>query len=169
MLRRGREVIRDFSITVERECVVIEGIESATLLEVLSGWRKPRSGSIEVGRSIVSRLPLEKLPLYWTGADWLSFCGDADDGVTALLGSSGIRLDKIVRNLDTREIQFLSTVSTLLFRAQIYLLHQPFAGMTESEAKTLLGLLEKKASEGAAVLLAFEHYGWPFKLKRVSV
>lgn len=167
--RKGREVIRDFNLSVEHECVVVEGIESGTLLEVISGWRKPRAGRVEVGASRVARLPFEKLPVYWTGADWLSFCGDGNGEVSALLGTAGIRLNKIIRNLDPRETQFLSTVSTLLSNVQVYLLYDPFSGMTENEAKAVADLFQKRALEGAAVLLAFEHYGWPFKLRKVSL
>lgn len=148
---------------------MVEGIETGTLLEVIAGWRKPSAGSVEVGNHRVSRLPHEKLPVYWTGADWLAFCGEADSEVTSLLSTSGIRLNKIIRNLDHRETQFLSIASTLLARAQVYLLHDPFSGLTENEARVLMGLFQKKAAEGAAILLGFEHYGWPFSCRKVSL
>jgi ABC-type transport system involved in cytochrome c biogenesis ATPase subunit len=169
-IRRGRrEIVRDFDLSASGECVVIEGIESGTVLEVLAGWRRPSSGTLSLPAPPAVRLPGEQLPSYWTGADWLSFCGSADPEVGALLGSANVRLHKMIRNLDARERNVLATLSALLFRASLYLLHEPFQGMGETQARATLDICESRAKQGAVVLLGFEHYGWPFSLRTVAV
>jgi len=156
--RRGKPVLESFDLSFFQDCLLIEGEESRTLLEVFTGWRAYRGDVKIFGLAPGSNLLLDKItyrstaddwPAYSTVEEWLALSASERSSRDLFLEKAkniadGLRLPwkSLIKHLRKRERSALAIAESLLSKAGLLLLDQPFDGMDKEDVVKSLGWLK---------------------------
>ena len=158
------------------------GIGKNTLLNLLAGQLRPKSGSIELKGTILNELPLSKLDSIRGKNKGLVFqsqhfiqalslqenlmlvqylAGQKQDKqhVKKVLSSLGIehKINSKPNNLSQGEQQRAAIASAVINNPQLILADEPTASLDDKNCKKVAALLQEQASETGAQLVIITH------------
>lgn len=158
---RRKGVLGPFTFSAGAELLVLKGGGEAKcgLIEVLSGLRKPVSGTFSIAGQVSVFTAKMDLPEHWRAGECLDFYGVKLDEKDV-----GVPLNLLLRKASASERRYVALLAILHRPAQVRLLEDPLAGLDESVCEQVLATVRRCVERGETVIMTSAVF--PFDLRK---